>query len=111
MPKHFFLYLFLKLLLNNTIALGEFVFVAGAGTDVMHEMRRGEKVGIVGKSGQGKSTFVKLLLRLQDIESGEIRIGEHQIRDIKINSLWQNIAYIPQEICKHSMSCCGALSP
>lgn len=58
----------------------------------------GEKVGLVGFSGSGKSTFVNLILRLFELESGEIKIDGQNIHDVTQDSLRSNIALIPQDI-------------
>lgn len=58
----------------------------------------GEKIAIVGESGCGKTTLVKLLLRLFDFESGNIRIGEHDLRSLSAQSLRSQIAYVSQNI-------------
>ena len=58
----------------------------------------GEKIGLVGFSGSGKSTFVNLILRLYDVTSGKITIDKQNIKDITQNSLRENIALIPQDI-------------
>ncbi len=57
----------------------------------------GEKVGLVGYSGSGKSTFVNLILRLFDIKSGKILIDGQNIQDITQDSLHQAIGMIPQD--------------
>lgn len=57
----------------------------------------GQKVGLVGHSGAGKSTIVQLLLRFSDVTSGEIRIGSHDIRSVTQHSLREAISYVPQE--------------
>ena len=57
----------------------------------------GEKVGLVGHSGSGKSTFVNLITRLFDIQNGEILIDGQSIQNITIESLRNNIAFIPQD--------------
>ncbi len=57
----------------------------------------GQKVGLVGESGAGKSTFVSLLLRFMDVESGTIRVDGHNIKKIKQDDLRRAIAYVPQE--------------
>ncbi|HEX4774206.1 MAG TPA: ABC transporter ATP-binding protein [Candidatus Saccharimonadales bacterium] len=57
----------------------------------------GEKVGLVGPSGGGKTTITRLLLRFMDIQSGAIKIDEQDIRDIKQQGLRRAIAYVPQE--------------
>lgn len=58
----------------------------------------GQKVGLVGFSGSGKSTFVNLILRLFDVESGEITIDSQNINEVTQASLRENIAMIPQDI-------------
>jgi ATP-binding cassette subfamily B protein len=57
----------------------------------------GEKVGLVGFSGSGKSTFVNLILRFYDLQSGEICIDEKNIADVTQDSLRAQIAMIPQD--------------
>jgi ATP-binding cassette subfamily B protein len=57
----------------------------------------GQKVGLVGYSGGGKSTFVNLILRLYDVTDGQILIDGQDIRDITQDSLRAAIAMIPQD--------------
>lgn len=57
----------------------------------------GEKVGLVGYSGGGKSTFMRLILRLMDIKSGEILIDGQNITQVTKASLRSHISTIPQE--------------
>lgn len=57
----------------------------------------GEKVGLVGYSGGGKTTFVNLILRLYDVQSGKIYIDGQDISTVSINSLRNSIATIPQD--------------
>jgi ATP-binding cassette, subfamily B, bacterial len=58
----------------------------------------GQKVGLVGFSGSGKSTFVNLILRLFEVESGSITIDNQNIHDVTQQSLREQIALIPQDI-------------
>ncbi len=58
----------------------------------------GQKVGLVGFSGGGKSTFVNLILRLFEVESGEITIDDQNINQVTQDSLRAQIALIPQDI-------------
>ncbi|MCM8804373.1 MAG: ABC transporter ATP-binding protein/permease [Candidatus Omnitrophica bacterium] len=60
-------------------------------------INKGEKIGIVGKTGSGKSTLVALLLRFYDTTSGEILIDGENIKNFKQNSLRKHIGYVPQE--------------
>lgn len=57
----------------------------------------GQKVGLVGRSGAGKTTFVSLLLRHFEIQDGDIKIDDHSIRDITLESLRKAIAFVPQD--------------
>ncbi|MBL8159177.1 ABC transporter ATP-binding protein [Candidatus Saccharibacteria bacterium] len=57
----------------------------------------GQKVGLVGHSGAGKSTITRLLLRFADVTDGAIRLGGRDLRDITQVSLREHIAYVPQE--------------
>ena len=57
----------------------------------------GEKVGLVGYSGGGKSTFIKLILRLIEVQSGSILIDKQDIGKVSINSLLSQLTVIPQE--------------
>ncbi|MFA5960842.1 MAG: ABC transporter ATP-binding protein [Tatlockia sp.] len=57
----------------------------------------GEKIGLVGHSGGGKSTFVNLILRLYDVNEGSIFIDGHDIRNVTQASLHSAISVIPQE--------------
>ena len=57
----------------------------------------GEKVGLVGHSGSGKTTFVKLIQRLHDVSGGRIVIDGIDIRDVQQASLRQQIAIVQQE--------------
>ena len=57
----------------------------------------GEKVGIVGRSGAGKSTFVNLLLRFYDVQQGSIAIDGQDIRSVTQDSLRANIAMVTQD--------------
>lgn len=60
-------------------------------------IQAGQKVGLVGYSGGGKSTFVNLILRLYDVTGGAILIDGQDIRDVTQDSLRNNIAMIPQD--------------
>ena len=60
-------------------------------------VKPGEKVALVGRSGSGKTTFVKLLQRLYDIDGGRILIDGQDIAGVTRESLRQSIALVPQE--------------
>lgn len=60
-------------------------------------IKPGQKVGLVGFSGSGKTTFVNLILRLFDVTSGKIMIDGQDIRQVTQDSLHNAIAMIPQD--------------
>ncbi|MGO4139493.1 ABC transporter ATP-binding protein [Rhizobium brockwellii] len=60
-------------------------------------IKPGERVGLVGHSGSGKTTFVKLIQRLYDVNSGQIRIDGQDIAGVKQASLRGQIAIVQQE--------------
>lgn len=60
-------------------------------------IKGGEKIGLVGRSGAGKTTLTKVLLRNDDLTSGVITIDGQDITKITQNSLRKSIAYVPQE--------------
>lgn len=66
-------------------------------TDKSIVIRPGEKVGLVGVSGSGKSTFVNLILRFFDVQSGSIVIDGQDIKSVTQESLRNQIAMIPQD--------------
>jgi ATP-binding cassette subfamily B protein len=57
----------------------------------------GQKVGLVGHSGSGKSTFVNLILRLFDVNQGRVLIDNQEIKEVTQESLRRNIGMIPQD--------------
>lgn len=61
------------------------------------KINAGEKVGLVGLSGGGKTTITKLLMRFSDIQKGAITIDGQNICNIKQSSLRDKISYVPQE--------------
>ncbi len=65
--------------------------------DINLEIKPGEKVALVGPSGAGKTTFVRLLLRLYQPTSGEILIDNQDISKTTQESLRKNIAMVPQD--------------
>jgi ATP-binding cassette subfamily B protein len=65
------------------------------GLDV--QIAAGERVGLVGRSGSGKSTFVKLLQRLHDVDGGRVTVDGQDVRAVSQESLRRAIAIVPQE--------------
>lgn len=61
------------------------------------DIKPGEFIGIVGKSGVGKSTLINLVMRLYDVDEGSIKIDGHDLRDISQESLRSQIGVVLQE--------------
>ena len=66
-------------------------------SDVSFKIEAGENVGIIGKTGAGKTTIVDILLRIYNIPDGTVLVDGRDINDITIKSLRKNIAYVPQD--------------
>ncbi|MEM7289766.1 MAG: ABC transporter ATP-binding protein [Pseudomonadota bacterium] len=65
--------------------------------DLTLEIEPGQKVGLVGRSGAGKTTLTNILLRFYDVEAGAVRIGETNIADVTQDSLRENIGMVTQD--------------
>ena len=66
-------------------------------TDISFVVEGGQTVGIVGPTGAGKSTLMKLLPRLYDVDSGAVRIDGQDVRDVTLASLRRAVGYVSQE--------------
>lgn len=62
------------------------------------EVTAGETVALVGHSGAGKSTCGRLLLRLADPDTGTVRIGGHDLRDVEQDAVRRMVAAVPQDV-------------
>ena len=70
---------------------------SGVIDDLNLAIRGGEKIGLVGRSGAGKTTLVNLLLRFYDTEKGEIRIDNQSVRGVTQASLRRHIGMVTQD--------------
>lgn len=66
-------------------------------TDLHVAIRAGQKVGLVGRSGSGKTTFVKLIQRIHEITDGAITLGGVDIARVPLEQLRRQIALVPQD--------------
>lgn len=62
------------------------------------EIKPGQKIAIIGRTGSGKSTIAHLLLRMYDVSSGKIELDGKDIKQIEIKSLREQISYVPQDV-------------
>jgi ATP-binding cassette subfamily B protein len=86
---------------ESRLSFENITFSYGGQADVFNglsvEIAPGSRVGLVGASGSGKSTFIKLLLRFYDLEGGNILIDGQNIATVTQDSLRHEIAMIPQD--------------
>ncbi|MGR9229268.1 ABC transporter ATP-binding protein [Rhizobium leguminosarum] len=87
---------------EGEIVFDRVTFQYGAHPTPLYEdfsviIKPGERVGLVGHSGSGKTTFVKLIQRLYDVNSGAIRIDGQDIAGVRQSSLRGQIAIVQQE--------------
>ncbi|MGA4720151.1 ABC transporter transmembrane domain-containing protein [Fictibacillus nanhaiensis] len=66
-------------------------------SDIHFTLKRGQTLGVVGKTGSGKTTLCKLLLREFQLRSDDIIINDHDICNYKLHALRNSIGYVPQD--------------
>ena len=65
--------------------------------NISFEVKNGETIGIIGKTGSGKSTILDLIGRLYDVSSGEIRMDRVPLKNLNLTNLRERIGYVPQD--------------
>ncbi|PFL17484.1 ABC transporter ATP-binding protein [Bacillus cereus] len=91
----------------NTIASGDVSFAVDSFSykknellnlkDIYFNLRKGETLGIVGRTGAGKTTLLKCLIREYDHFNGELKVGERDVRDLTLHGVRSAISYVPQD--------------
>ncbi len=66
--------------------------------DVSFRLDPGRTLGLLGRTGSGKSTLTRLLFRLYDVQDGEIRLGGSPIRDLSLDGLRQRVGMVTQDV-------------
>lgn len=88
--------------LKNGIMLNNVVFSYTQGFEVLKKINlnieAGKTTAIVGSTGSGKSTLIKLLLRLYDLDSGEVNFDSTELKQLKLESLRRNIGLVSQDV-------------
>jgi ATP-binding cassette subfamily B protein len=65
--------------------------------DISFKINKGEMVGILGRTGSGKSSLVDLLLRIYNVENNMLFLGNNDIMDLRVEDVRKNIGYVPQD--------------
>lgn len=91
----------------HTIASGDVTFAVDSFSykknellqliDVHFDLKKGETLGVVGRTGAGKTTLLKCLIREYDHFNGGLKIGERDIRDVTLYGVRSAISYVPQD--------------
>ncbi|MCC2462346.1 ATP-binding cassette domain-containing protein [Bacillus mobilis] len=91
----------------HTIASGDVTFAVDSFSykknellqliDVQFDLKKGETLGVVGRTGAGKTTLLKCLIREYDHFNGELKVGERDIRDVTLYGVRSAISYVPQD--------------
>ncbi|WP_242241793.1 ABC transporter ATP-binding protein [Bacillus cereus group sp. BfR-BA-01309] len=91
----------------HTIASGDVTFAVGSFSykknellqleDVHFDLKKGETLGVVGRTGAGKTTLLKCLIREYDHFNGGLKVGERDIRDVTLYGVRSAISYVPQD--------------
>ena len=66
--------------------------------DISFSLDPGKTLGLLGRTGSGKTTITRLLFRFYDIQRGQIRIGDQNIRDIFLDDLRQHVGLVTQDV-------------
>ena len=86
---------------EGRVEFDDVTFSYGDGESLLEavdfEASAGETVGLVGPTGAGKTTILKLLLRLYDVDHGTVRVDGHDVREVTLSSLRESIGYVGQE--------------
>jgi ATP-binding cassette subfamily B protein len=66
--------------------------------NVSFEIKKGELLAIIGRTGSGKSTIANLIMRMYDVDSGEIKIDNSNIKHINLEDYRSQTGFVPQEV-------------
>lgn len=92
----------LEVMKNNDIVFDKVNFAYDKRNPVLKDLSftisQGSRIAIVGPSGSGKTTIINLISRFYDVDSGEIRLGNKDIRDYKVESLLKNLSLVFQDV-------------
>lgn len=91
-----------KVTINDELIIEDMCFSYTEEREILSHIslrvKPGQTVGLLGRTGSGKTTLAALLVRFYDIKSGNIKIGNHDIKEIPIKELRKQVVYVTQEI-------------
>ncbi len=101
--------------LNGEIAFDKVTFVypdtgIKAIDNVSFQLKKGEKMAVIGKTGSGKTTIADLLVRMYDVTEGSIQIDQTDIRKLDLYNLRHRVGYVPQDVFLFSDTIAGNVS-
>lgn len=92
----------LEVIKNNDIVFDKVNFGYDKRNPVLKDLSftilQGSRTAIVGPSGSGKTTIINLISRFYDVDSGEIRLGNKDIQDYKVENLLKNLSLVFQDV-------------
>jgi ATP-binding cassette subfamily B protein len=93
---------------NGAIDFNHVTFTYENGAEILKDfdvhIKPGETVALVGRTGSGKSTVARLMTRFYDVTSGDVTIDNHDIRDVTLTSLRENVGVVLDEPFLFSIS-------
>ena len=85
-----------------SVSFDQVAFRYHADAPVLHDLsfslQPGQKLGLLGRTGSGKSTLSRLLFRLYDVSSGQIMLGGQELRQLGLSNLRQRVGLVTQEV-------------
>ena len=78
--------------------------------NVSFHLKKGENLGIIGRTGSGKTTIADLLVRMYDVTDGSILIDGKDIREVDLNVLRRRMGYVPQDVFLFSDTVAGNIA-
>ncbi len=66
--------------------------------NVSFEIKKGQFVALIGRTGSGKSTLANLIMRMYDVDNGEILIDQHPLKNLDLNEFRNQVGFVPQEV-------------
>jgi len=66
--------------------------------NVSFEIKQGQFVAIIGRTGSGKSTLANLIMRMYDVDGGQILVDGHEIKAVSLDDYRDQIGFVPQEV-------------